>query len=49
MGVNIREIYNITNVLQGMGLIKKISENHMGWNDEIGNIKDIMLFKDEEN
>lgn len=46
MGVKKRRIYDVTNVLEGIGLIHKTSKNHMGWNQEIGNINDIMLFKD---
>ena len=46
MGVKKRRIYDVTNVLEGIGLIYKTSKNHMGWNEEIGNINEIMVFKD---
>ena len=48
MGVKKRRIYDVTNVLEGIGLIHKTSKNHMGWNHEIGDINKIMLFQDEE-
>lgn len=48
MGVKKRRIYDVTNVLEGIGLIHKTSKNHMGWSHEFGNINDIVLFQDNK-
>ena len=48
LGVKKRRIYDVTNILEGIGLIRKTSKNHMGWNDEIGNINNLMLFKGDD-
>ena len=36
MGVKKRRIYDVTNVLEGIGLIHKTSKNHMGWKPKTG-------------
>jgi len=37
-----RRIYDITNVLEGIGLIEKIEKNKIKWKE--GNIEDLQLF-----
>jgi len=37
-----RRIYDITNVLEGIGLIEKIEKNKIRW--KAGNIDDLQLF-----
>jgi E2F/DP family winged-helix DNA-binding domain/E2F transcription factor CC-MB domain len=34
LGVQKRRIYDITNVLEGIGLIQKTSKNHVSWNND---------------
>lgn len=46
MNVKKRRIYDVTNVLEGTGLIKKTAKNKVGWLH--GDIQDLMLFKDQD-
>eukprot|EP00934_Nitzschia_sp_Nitz4_P000028 Nitzschia sp. Nitz4//scaffold192_size41448//31223//33337//NITZ4_007488-RA/size41448-snap-gene-0.48-mRNA-1//1//CDS//3329540245//28//frame0 len=40
LGVQKRRIYDITNVLEGIGLLVKQSKNHVSWNDDPASIKE---------
>ena len=42
LNVQKRRIYDITNVLEGIGLIEKIEKNKIKWKE--GNIEDLQLF-----
>ena len=42
MNVRKRRIYDVTNVLEGIGLFKKTAKNKVGWIS--GNIDDLPLF-----
>lgn len=44
MNVKKRRIYDVTNVLQGIGLTKKTAKNKIVWIS--GNIEDLFLFND---
>ena len=44
MNVKKRRIYDVTNVLEGTGLIQKTGKNKVGWIE--GDIQDLMCFKD---
>lgn len=43
MQVRKRRIYDVTNVLEGLGLFKKTAKNRVGWIAE-GNIRDLQMF-----
>jgi len=50
MNIKKRRVYEITNVLEGIGIIEKTSKNHMGLVDPKFVIKEeIVLPKDEDN
>lgn len=44
LNVQKRRIYDITNVLEGIGLIEKTVKNKIRW--KAGNINDLQLFHD---
>ena len=47
IGVRKRRIYDVTNVLEGLGLFGKASKNRVGWRPQ-GNIGDLRTFHDED-
>jgi hypothetical protein len=47
MNVPKRRIYDVTNVLEGLGLFSKTAKNRFGWVAN-GKIEDLMLFHAED-
>ena len=46
LNVKIRRMYDVTNVLEGCNMIKKIAPRKYGW--KTGNIDDLQIIKDYE-
>ena len=44
MGVRKRRIYDVTNVLDGIGLFRKTAKNRVGWIQ--GSLDDLTLFNE---
>jgi len=47
MNLRKRRIYDVTNILEGIGLFRKTAKNKVGWIS--GNIEDLRLFHADEN